>query len=108
MGHRFLRGWLMHVGLCVALLAIAILHSIGTPAETAEAATGVYILGSRTVGAGITPPAGNYFQDDTYIYSGKAVLLWIDTSSQVAAAKPIKTKILTTWRLRHAPADLCE
>jgi hypothetical protein len=34
--------------------------------------------------------------------------LWIDTSSQVAAAKPIKTKILTTWRLRHAPADLCE
>lgn len=62
----------MRVGLCVALLAIAILHSIGTRAEAAEAATGVYILGSRTVGAGITPPAGVYFQ--------------------VATAKPIKTK----------------
>ena len=62
----------MRVGLCVALLAIAILHPTGTRAEAAEAATGVYILGSRTVGAGITPPAGVYFQ--------------------VAAAKPIKTK----------------
>ena len=56
---------------CVALLAIAILHSLGTRAEAAEAATGVYLLGSRTVGAGITPPAGLYFQDDTYFYSGK-------------------------------------
>lgn len=61
----------MRVGLCAALLVIAILHSPGTRTEAAEAATGVYILGSRTVGAGITPPAGVYFQDDTYFYSGK-------------------------------------
>lgn len=77
----------------MALLAIAVLHSMGARAEAAEAATGVYILGSRTVGAGITPPAGNYFQNDTYFYSGEAVPLAIDTSSQVAAATPIKTKL---------------
>ena len=61
----------MRVGLCVALLAIAILHSLDTRAEAAEAATGVYLLGSRGPNAGITPPPGVYFQDDTYFYSGK-------------------------------------
>jgi hypothetical protein len=74
----------MRVGLCAALLAIAILHSLGTRAEVAEAATGVYLLGSRTVGAGITPPAGGFFT--------VAFPLWIDAGGQVAAAKPIKTK----------------
>jgi hypothetical protein len=53
------KGWPMRVGLCVALLAIAILHSIGTRAGATETA---------------------------------AVPLAIDTSSQVAAAKPTKTK----------------
>jgi hypothetical protein len=40
-------------------------------AHAAEAATGVYLLGSRGPNAGITPPPGVYFQDDTYFYSGK-------------------------------------
>jgi hypothetical protein len=40
-------------------------------AHAAEAATGVYLLGSRGTNAGITPPPGVYFQDDTYFYSGK-------------------------------------
>jgi hypothetical protein len=53
------KGWPMRVGLCVALLAIAILHSIGTRAGATETA---------------------------------AVPLATDTSSQVAAAKPTKTK----------------
>ncbi|WP_247779323.1 hypothetical protein [Bradyrhizobium sp. 170] len=80
----------MRVGLCVALLAVAILYSLGTRAEAAEAATGVYLLGSRTVGAGIAPPASVYFQDNTYFYSGK--IGGGNTSSQIAAVKPIKTK----------------
>jgi hypothetical protein len=42
----------MHVGLCVALLAVAILHALGTRAEAAEAATGVDLLGSRGLNAG--------------------------------------------------------
>jgi hypothetical protein len=40
-------------------------------AHAGEAATGVYLLGSRGPNAGITPPPGVYFQDDTYFYSGK-------------------------------------
>ena len=73
----------MRVVLCVALLAIAILHAIGTRAEAAEAATAVYIFGSRTVGAGVTPPAGIYFQDHTYFDSGKIG----------GAVQPIKAKL---------------
>ena len=61
----------MRHGLSVLLLAAATLHSIEKRAEAAEAATGVYLLGSRAVGAGITPPPGPYVQDDTFFCSGK-------------------------------------
>ena len=61
----------MRYGLCVLLLAGATLHALEKRAEAAEAATGVYLLGSRAAGAGITPPPGLYFNDDTYFYSGK-------------------------------------
>jgi hypothetical protein len=54
-----------------ALLAGAILVSPGKPARAAEGGIGDYLLGSRSVGAGITPPPGLYFQDDTYFYDGK-------------------------------------
>jgi hypothetical protein len=54
-----------------ALLAGAILVSPGKPALAAEGGIGDYLLGSRSVGAGITPPPGLYFQDDTYFYDGK-------------------------------------
>jgi hypothetical protein len=71
MGHRILGELSMRYSLCVLLLAAATLHAPEQPAEAAEAATGVYLLGSRSVGAGITPPPGLYFNDDTYFYSGK-------------------------------------
>ena len=61
----------MRYGLCVLLFAVVTLDAIEKRAEAAEAATGVYLLGSRAVGAGITPPPGLYFNDDTYFYSGK-------------------------------------
>jgi hypothetical protein len=54
-----------------ALLAGAMLLSPGRAALAAEGGVGIYLLGSRSVGAGITPPAGLYFQDDTYFYDGK-------------------------------------
>lgn len=57
--------------LSTALIAIAMLPSLDKPGQAAEAATGVYLLGSRAGWAGITPPPGVYFQDDTYFYSGK-------------------------------------
>jgi hypothetical protein len=40
-------------------------------AEAAEGGASVYLLGLRGPGAGITPPAGVYFQNDTYFYDGK-------------------------------------
>src|SRR6476659_9294430 len=61
----------MRYGFPIAFVAGAMLFSHGHPAKAAEAAVGVYLLGSRTVGAGITPPPGVYFQDDTYFYDGK-------------------------------------
>jgi hypothetical protein len=61
----------MRHGLCASLIAIAILLPVDQGAHSAEAATGVYLPGSRGPNAGITPPPGVYFQDDTYFYSGK-------------------------------------
>jgi len=61
----------MRFGVYAALLAGAMLLSLGRTALAAEGGIGVYLLGSRSVGAGITPPAGLYFQDDTYFYDGK-------------------------------------
>jgi hypothetical protein len=54
-----------------ALVATALFSLLHKPAQAAEAATGVYLLGSRSVGAGITPPSGLFFNNDTYFYSGK-------------------------------------
>lgn len=57
--------------LSAAVVAIAMLPPLDKRAQAAEADTGVYLLGSRAVGAGIIPPPGIYFQDDIYFYSGK-------------------------------------
>ena len=57
--------------LSTALIAIAMLPSLDKPVHAAEAAIGVYVLGSRSAGAGIRPPPGVYFQNDTFFYSGK-------------------------------------
>jgi hypothetical protein len=55
-----------------AALALAALTSVRTgPADAAEGGIGAYLLGSRADGAGITPPSGVYFQDDTYFYDAK-------------------------------------
>jgi hypothetical protein len=67
----------MRSAFCMTAMAIAALPLMvalplkGQAAHAAEAATGVYLLGSRGPNAGITPPPGVYFQDDTYFYSGK-------------------------------------
>ncbi|WP_441227947.1 SphA family protein [Tardiphaga sp. 20_F10_N6_6] len=54
-----------------AALAFIALSCAPRSARAAEGATGAYLLGTRGPGAGITPPPGVYFQDDTYFYSGK-------------------------------------
>ena len=42
------------------------------PADAAEKGTSFYLLGSRGPQAGMTPPEGLFFQNDTYFYSGDA------------------------------------
>jgi hypothetical protein len=54
----------------VFVIGAALLAHSGQ-AHAAEGGVGAYLLGSRGVGAGITPPAGVYFQDDAYFYDGK-------------------------------------
>jgi hypothetical protein len=61
----------MRCGFKAVLIAAAVFLSFDEQAKAAEAAIGVYLLGSRGVGAGFTPPPGLFFQDDTYFYSGK-------------------------------------
>jgi hypothetical protein len=61
----------MRCGFWAALVLGASFLALNEPAKAAEGGVGVYLLGSRAVGAGITPPPGVYFQDDTYFYDGK-------------------------------------
>ena len=61
----------MRYKLTLALTIGAMLFSPSGPAKAAEAAIGVYLLGSRGPMAGFTPPPGLYFNDDTYFFSGK-------------------------------------
>ena len=41
------------------------------PAFAAEGGIGAYLMGSRSNGAGITPPPGVFFNDATYFYDAK-------------------------------------
>jgi len=61
----------MRYGSTIALIAGALLLSPAKSTNAAEGGVGAFLLGSHAVGAGITPPAGLYFQDDTYFYDGK-------------------------------------
>lgn len=45
---------------------------VATTALAVEGGSGVYLLGSKGSGAGILPPAGTYFLNDSYYYSGSA------------------------------------
>jgi hypothetical protein len=56
----------------VAALAVVTAFCVNqSPANAAEGGIGAYLMGSRSNGAGITPPPGVYFQDDTYFYDAK-------------------------------------
>jgi hypothetical protein len=61
----------MRYAITIAFAAGALLYLQSPPARAAEAGLGDYLLGSRSNGAGITPPPGVYFQDDTYYYDAK-------------------------------------
>jgi hypothetical protein len=99
----------MRSAFCMTVMAIAALPVMAAlplkdqAAHAAEAATGVYLLGSRGQNADITPPPGVCFQDDTYFYSGKigggtadyftlAFPLMVDSGSQISEGKAIKAK----------------
>ncbi|WP_310352973.1 transporter [Methylobacterium sp. BE186] len=43
---------------------------VTSDARAAEGAQGVYVLGNRGPLAGVTPPPGFYFENETYYYSG--------------------------------------
>ncbi|GEC17693.1 SphA family protein [Nitrobacter winogradskyi] len=53
----------------IVISAVACLW--GAPVNAAEGGIGAYLLGSRSKEAGITPPPGVYFNDDTYFYDAK-------------------------------------
>ncbi len=61
----------MRLALGAALALVALLGLRSAPASAAEGGLGAYLLGSRSNGAGITPPPGVYFEDDTYFYDAK-------------------------------------
>lgn len=52
-----------------ALAAVAVLLS-ATSGMAAERGAGFYLLGSKGPAAGIAPPPGLYFQNDTWLYDG--------------------------------------
>lgn len=58
--------------IATALLGSAACATALSPAGAAENGTSFYLLGSRANGlAGVTPPEGIFFQNDSYIYSGE-------------------------------------
>src|ERR1700712_543387 len=57
--------------LTAALAVGALLCLNNAPALAAEGGIGAYLMGSRSNGAGITPPPGVFFNDDTYFYDAK-------------------------------------
>jgi hypothetical protein len=61
----------LRYGLAVAVSVGILLCLRPAPVIAAEGGIGSYLLGSRSNGAGITPPPGVYFQDDTYFYDAK-------------------------------------
>jgi hypothetical protein len=55
--------------LAISALSL-ILFAPASRLQAAEGGGGFYLLGSRGPLAGVTPPPGIYFQDDSYFYSG--------------------------------------
>ncbi|EJT01965.1 transporter [Rhizobium sp. CCGE 510] len=60
----------MRYNLKTSTLAIILAASAAPVAMAAEGGAGFYLLGSKTVGAGFTPPPGVFFSNDIYLYSG--------------------------------------
>lgn len=56
--------------LLVPAVIVAAYASLSGKADAAEAAQGVYVLGNRGPLAGVTPPPGFYFENETYFYQG--------------------------------------
>ncbi|GEP06795.1 SphA family protein [Methylobacterium oxalidis] len=54
---------------CFALVSATALQA-APDAQAAEYAQGIYVLGNRGPLAGVTPPPGFYFENETYYYSG--------------------------------------
>lgn len=57
-----------HFGSAIAL-ALGCLYP-GVDLQAAEGGAGVYLLGLRSSGAGLTPPPGVFFSDQLFIYDG--------------------------------------
>ncbi len=53
------------------LLSVVLATSCLYPAMAAEGGSGVYLLGSRSGGAGITPPPGLYLSEQLFVYKGE-------------------------------------
>lgn len=53
------------------VLLLVALVSWSPASRAAEGGSGVYLLGLRTTGAGITPPPGAYVSDQVFSYNGK-------------------------------------
>lgn len=56
----------------VAPVAVVLALGMAGEAGAAEGGAGFYMLGTRTIGAGMVPPPGTYAQTGLYAFSGKA------------------------------------
>lgn len=63
-------GWTR--GATASILAVSCFCLSGSPAQSAEYAKGIYLLGSTTSMAGFVPPPGTYLAEIKYFYSGDA------------------------------------
>jgi hypothetical protein len=55
-----------------ACCSMGVASLVCDPAEAAESAAGIYLLGTKTTMAGFTPPPGTYLVDVNYFYAGDA------------------------------------
>jgi len=59
-------------GFRAAALSGLMISAMSPGAYAAEGGSGVYLLGFRGPAAGVTPPPGVYFNNQTYFYFGDA------------------------------------
>lgn len=72
LSHTFGKNRSIHRLFCCYFSVALCLIGLAPSANAVEGGSGVYLLGSKGSAAGILPPGGKYFLNDTYYYSGSS------------------------------------